>query len=1024
MDGFVPELPASTDTLPVEAQLKTITGNEFPRGHVDGIISEARLWGPISMTKLNGDYYFTDFYTVRKISMSTPSNPTVETIAGTPGVPGKQDGVGIEARFNTMTGIATDGTYLYVSDASNHAIRRIHPLTKQVEVFAGILGTPGDVDGTGTAARLSSPRGIIYLNNELYFVDAAGLVKKATLDGTVSVVAGTRGALGHVNSTLLTSRFSNMYSLTTDGTNLYAVEAGNRTVRKIDLAGNAVTTLAGNYSNINLPGNNDGDSGNNSLESPMGIEWVNGNLWIAEQNSHVVRKLDLTNPANPVLSTILGKTMEGQLQDGIGTNARLLTPRSLFYDISSNVVFVMSRHGSTISRVNPSSLQVQHWIKPPAPTVTALSGNGGSIVYPRGLIKDGNKIVFTTRTHEIRILDLDTNSVSTLAGARNVYGSSDGQGTAGKFSMPSGIIKYGDGYIVADFFNFSLRYVKPDGTVATLVGLSGTSGTADQAALGNTARFTNPRELVLSGSVLYVTDSNRIRQVTLPSTDKILVDSPEVKTLVGGSVAGTVCPGHSLNSPSGVVLRTENSEPVMYISENTGHRIRRLNLVSCALTNVAGSGTAGNTNGTGTAPNAFNSPGQMVEFDGGLYVASSNSHTIKRVDLTTFEITSVFGGSTDANQDGYGTYARIEGPYYMTLDGTYLYVTQPNYHHIRRINLQTRLVERISQNLVWGGMEYGVPQSSIDGTLNYHVPYFFNTVKIANNYYSSDIINNVIWKTRPDGQREVFAGKIGVPGSTDGYRLDILLTNPQGLEFDQNYLYIAELSAHTIRRISLTTGLSSTIIGTAGQAGVTNGIGTAARLTRPSSLRIHNGYLYISSHDSGLIYRSDLQTLNTELFAGTPGVRGGANGPRLSSTFSIAYGMIASGNTLYVGDGGNYTIRAIDLSESDSGVTTYLGVSGTSGNKMGDGSSATFTYPISMVMDGLNMILVDRQNHLLKTFNPVLNWVSSFVGSSDKVGLIDGTLDRARLTHPCSISKSDTELVISDGQCWNLRIYK
>ena len=78
------------------------------------------------------------------------------------------DGIGRTARFAYPSGVAVDASgNIYVADRTNHTIRKVTP-AGNVTTFAGLANTPGGTDGTGSAARFSSPQGIA--------VDSAGTV--------------------------------------------------------------------------------------------------------------------------------------------------------------------------------------------------------------------------------------------------------------------------------------------------------------------------------------------------------------------------------------------------------------------------------------------------------------------------------------------------------------------------------------------------------------------------------------------------------------------------------------------------------------------------------------------------------------------------------------------------------------------------------------------------------------------------------------------------------------------------------
>ncbi|MGH7945142.1 MAG: immunoglobulin domain-containing protein [Opitutaceae bacterium] len=106
---------------------------------------------------------------MRKI---TPTG-TVTTLAGiSNGITGSTDGTGSAARFNTLYGVAVDGSgNVYVADTSNKTIRKITP-AGVVTTLAGLTGSTGSTDGTGIAVRFSDPQGIaVDARGNLYVAD-------------------------------------------------------------------------------------------------------------------------------------------------------------------------------------------------------------------------------------------------------------------------------------------------------------------------------------------------------------------------------------------------------------------------------------------------------------------------------------------------------------------------------------------------------------------------------------------------------------------------------------------------------------------------------------------------------------------------------------------------------------------------------------------------------------------------------------------------------------------------------------
>ena len=95
-------------------------------------------------------------HTIRKI---TPGG-VVSTLAGLAGNTGSADGTGSAARFNSPRGVAVDSAgNVYVGDTNNHTIRMITP-GGVVTTLAGWPGRVGSTDATGNVARFNQPGGL------------------------------------------------------------------------------------------------------------------------------------------------------------------------------------------------------------------------------------------------------------------------------------------------------------------------------------------------------------------------------------------------------------------------------------------------------------------------------------------------------------------------------------------------------------------------------------------------------------------------------------------------------------------------------------------------------------------------------------------------------------------------------------------------------------------------------------------------------------------------------------------------
>jgi sugar lactone lactonase YvrE len=163
--------------------------------------------------------------------------------------------------------------------------------------LAGTFGiVPGHVDnaaGPG-GTTFNTPQGITTDGTNLYVADSGNnLIRRVTIaTGAVTTMAGTAEVSGHDDNVLGPggTTFSNPVGITTDGTNLYVTETNNHLVRKVAIATEAVTTVAGTSG---VEGNNDDTvgSGITTFNIPRGITTDGTSLYVADRSNHTIRKI-------------------------------------------------------------------------------------------------------------------------------------------------------------------------------------------------------------------------------------------------------------------------------------------------------------------------------------------------------------------------------------------------------------------------------------------------------------------------------------------------------------------------------------------------------------------------------------------------------------------------------------------------------------------------------------------------------------------------------------------------------------
>lgn len=281
------------------------------------------------------------------VSEASPSAPwTFGNFAGSPTFSGSVDGFGNLARFNGPRGLAKDRLgFIYVADTLNHVIRRISP-AGEVITFAGAAGLAGLVNGCGSEVRLNLPRGLVVDSMGVIYVADTGnrVVRAISSEGKVTTLAGS-GSSGTADGTGAAASFMapSGITLASDGS-LYVTDSDAHNIRKVTLAG-VVTTLAGK---AGVAGAVNGSGTSAQFHSPSGITAYNDKklgeyLVVADSSNHCLRKVVIKTRAVTVFAGAPGVSGDN---DGLPANARFNTPRGVTVDAKGNFYVTDSGNGS------------------------------------------------------------------------------------------------------------------------------------------------------------------------------------------------------------------------------------------------------------------------------------------------------------------------------------------------------------------------------------------------------------------------------------------------------------------------------------------------------------------------------------------------------------------------------------------------------------------------------------------------------------------------------------------------------
>lgn len=240
---------------------------------------------------------------------------------------------------------------------------------------------------------------------------------------------------------------------------------------------------------------------------------------------------------------------------------------------------------------------------------------------------------------------------------------------------------------------------------------------------------------------------------------------------------------------------------------------------------------------------------------------------------------------------------------------------------------------------------------------------------LSGNLYVAEFSAHRIRKISPDGLVSNFAGEGGVFGSADGVGTAARFSNPQGLAIDgADNLYVADTGNQTIRKIT-PAGVVTTLAGQAREFGFADGTGSAARFNVPRGIASDTlGDVYVADSSNQVIRRITPDGVVTTI-AGAPGVAGSQDGAAAAARFKDPPGIAvdAAGN-LYVADQGNHTIRKIT---PDGVVSTIAGLAGAAGYADGSGSAARFNNPEGIAVDAAgNVYVADRGNSAIRRITP------------------------------------------------------
>ena len=744
------------------------------------------------------------------------------------------------------------------------------------------------------------------------------------------------------------------------------------------IAGNGKTTVA------------DGDALDASFGAPIGLGLDGkGGIYFSDRTNHLIKKL-----AAGVVTTIAGTGKAG-FGDGPAKAAQ-------FYD----------------------------------PADVDVAASGAVWVADRA-------------NHRIRLVLGD--KVITLAGS--AAGSANGKGTGAQFYNPYGLAVAGDAAYVADYSNHRIRKVKADGTVTTFAG--GAAGYAN--GKGTAARFNGPIAVDVGpdGTVWVVEHIGaRVRRITSDGTVTLVAGSTSnQRAYVNGEGANA-----RFNYPWGIAVAPNGH---VLVADGHNHRVREI--VGTFVSHFAGSGSAAFGDGAGGKAHFYYPRGLAIDAAGVVYVGDQGTNRVRRIrdgrepcriggacypngtpsaskpclvcdaskspaawtplaDAVACEDGKACTAS-DACQKGecVGSTADCDDGDKCTADscaaglgtcehskivGCNGFCTEDKHCDDGNpctlgdvcVNSACGKATQVITTTAAGGA--GGP-GFLDGAVDKALFNRMYDVAVGGDgkTYVADYNNNRV-RLINNGQVTTFAGS-GQAGLKSGKGTDAWLNRPAGLAVDATgTVWLADRYSYTIRKITA-DGTVSTFAGN-GQAGATNGKGTAASFREPIGIAVgKGGTLYVADYANHRMRRV-LADGTVQAFAGSS--YGYKDGPGATAQFRGPIGVGTDGHgNVYISELSNHMIRRVTAD----GIVTTLAGSGQAGVLDGDAATAKFYNPWGMAVDSAGRVFVGSYGY--HRIRMIENGVVTTV-TGGAAGYVDGAAGQFR--NPLGIA------VDAYGQVW------
>ncbi|HEY3129921.1 MAG TPA: IPT/TIG domain-containing protein [Acidobacteriota bacterium] len=923
-----------------------------------------------------------------------------------------------------ITGVAQDrASRLFLADTRDHTVLLADNLQKTPSIYAGVNQTPGYTDDERLKSLFKNPAFLWFNEAEpsLYVSDSSNNVIRLVRPGSpgrVETLAGT-GQIGSRDGPLNQATFNNPQGIAYDGRgNLWVVDSGSHTIRRINLLSRTVETIAGR---AGVAGLADGPGAVALFNLPVGISF---------EPVPFGQQLAGTGTPPSAVSMIVADAGNGRLRR-IKDDGRTIQVESITAIVPSTALEMKSDNGmQAVNAISPVRLN--------SPTGVAVDPFGN---------------IYATEP--------STGQVKTILKNGNVV--SAAQANANTFSSPKGIAISQSGKVIVAESGSSGREIRYGGPTLFSVAPQQVSNRGGTQLTIKGTNFAPDTIVIVAGVVISnieVKDTQTISFIAppLPSGPATLtvqnrgglaqsallikavplsqLSAGQITTVAGGASFagdGLVATAASISHPFGIAVDPAGN---LYVADTFQNRIRKISAQTGVITTVAGIGQFRFTSDIGddgpavaaalTFPN-----GIAVDTVGNLFIADTAADRVRKVAAGTGVITT-FAGSGETGffgDNGPATGANLNSPQAIAVDASgNVFIADTSNNRIRKVAAGTGIITTVvgSGQAGFSGDNGPATLAALNGPSGI-------AVDVVGNLFLADAGNHRIRKVSTSGIITTVAGSGPIGEGAGGFSGDngpataAVLNTPFGVAVDATgNIFIADTGNHRIRKIG-TDGIITTVAGN-GLAGGSfsgdDGPATLAGLAAPIGVVVDAAGNFLIADTlnhrvrkvSAGIGATGTPIITTIAGNGQGGFVGD-NGPATSAAFSVPIGIaFDSVGNLFIADTINNRIRKVDAS---SGIIVTVAGTGELGFS-GDGGAAVnarLFFPFAVAVDRTgNLFIADTFNSLIRKVDT--RGIITTVAGDGEVGFTgdNSPAVSAALSLPSSVAvDSAGNLFIADG---------